>query len=346
MKDWNENRLNNELDALMNEMPEQDELEKKIEQYITRKVRRIVIRTVTAIACVLIVLLLIINPMMNAMYLNPYKLNGEPEHGGAEASTYLNVMRDYWETVQPYVEISTIDVEKKGFAKYEVEMSVNNHIGSQAIGAINVWCEVVRGKYVDIQDANRYLTHIMGRFDSCWYEEDESGELIRHSTTKEEYIEEFQELPASATIYLSISTETPKNVEELRKENFQLKWIEVYQPNVDFQGGLNMDLTSMVDAETDHRSVMSEEELIQAYVANLENLIAYPEIWKEFGLKSSYCIWPDGNHSLLKATYEDAKNLEILQSKNFCISGEKEDIIKYLQKTDVFSIHIDKITLT
>lgn len=345
MKDWNENMLNEELDALMKEMPKEDELEKKIEQYITRKVRKIVIRTVTAIVCVLIVLLLIINPMMNAMYLNPYKLNGEPEHVGAESSIYLNVMRDYWETVQPYVEISSIDVEKKGFARYELEMCVNNHIGSQNIGAGNVWCEVVRGKYVDIQDANLYLTHLMGRFDNSWYEENESGELVRHSTPKEKYIEEFQDLPASATIYLSISTETPQNVEELRAENIQLEWLEVYQPDVDFQGGLSMNLSSIVSVD-DRRGEMSEKELIQAYVSNLENLIAYPDIWKEFGLSSGNCVWPDGDHSILKATYEDAKNLETLQSKNYCISGERDEIIEYLEKTDVISIHVDEITLT
>lgn len=346
MREWNESRLNEELDTLMNEIPEQDELEKKIEQYISKKIRRIVVRTITVIVCILTVLLLIINPMMNEMYLNPYKLNGEPNHVGADTSIYLNVMRDYWETMQPYVEINSIDVHKKGFARYEVEMCVNNHIGPGLIGRSNVWCDVVRGKYVNIQDANRYLTHMMGRFENWWYEEDESGELIRHSNPKEEYIEEFQDLPASATIYLSIGAETPKNVEELRTEEVRLEWVEVYQPNVDFQGGLCMSMMSIVDAETDYRTYMSEKELIQAYVLNLENLIAYPNIWKSFGLQSGSYSYSDGNHNVLKATFEDAKKLESLQSKNYCISGERDEIIKYLKETDVISILVDEITLT
>ena len=39
MKEWDENKLDQELEALLNEIPEQDELEKRIEKYINRRIR-------------------------------------------------------------------------------------------------------------------------------------------------------------------------------------------------------------------------------------------------------------------------------------------------------------------
>ena len=46
MKDWNEKKLDEELNALMEEIPPQDDLEKKINQSINRRIRKIIITTV------------------------------------------------------------------------------------------------------------------------------------------------------------------------------------------------------------------------------------------------------------------------------------------------------------
>ena len=47
MKDWDEKKLDEELNALMEELPPQDDLEKKINQSINRRIRKIIITTVS-----------------------------------------------------------------------------------------------------------------------------------------------------------------------------------------------------------------------------------------------------------------------------------------------------------
>lgn len=327
MNEWNEEKLDRELELLVEEFPEQEEFERKIEQYIKKKIRAIVLRTLMWVACTIGILALIIHPAMSYMYMNPYKLNSEKP----EESVYLKVLRDYWETVTPYVEINSVDVKRKGFARYEVSMCVNDHIGPGVIGPANVWCKVVRGKYVDIQDSDGYLRQLMGRFDNGWYE-------------KAAYIDMFRELPASANIYLSIGAEAPKNVNTLREEEITLQWIEVYQPNVEYQGGLSMQLMSCVE-KTDHRNALSEEELIGAYVENLKNLIEHHDVWKSFELSSGSKIYVGNEINILKETYEDAQEMNNLQTKNYCISGKRDEVIEYLEKTDIYSILVDEITL-
>ncbi|MDD6441417.1 MAG: hypothetical protein PUG71_04790, partial [bacterium] len=60
----NESKLDQELEAIINGLPEQDELEKKIDQSINRKIRRTVYRTISIIVVVILVAFLIINPLM------------------------------------------------------------------------------------------------------------------------------------------------------------------------------------------------------------------------------------------------------------------------------------------
>lgn len=324
MKEWNERKLDKELETLAGAMPDQNELEKKIEKCINRKIRKTVLRTIAAITAIVLLLALIINPLMNAYYLNPYEL-----HKG-ESSVLLSVLRDYWETMQPYTEITSVDVEKKGFAEYELSMQVYNQIDHLTVGERNVKCEVKRGKYEDIEDSNAYLTHVMGRFACEW---NEKGEVI----------EDLKELPASSVIYLSIGLESPKSVDSLMRENMELNWIEIYQPNVEFQGGLSLVMSANIN-EDDVRREMSGEKLKKVYLSNLENLLKNQEVWKSLGIKSGSTVYLD--HMVLKDTYEDAKEIEILQTKNFCISGKRDEIVAYLEKEEVNSILVDEVKLT
>ena len=82
MKEWDENKLDQELEALLNEIPEQDELEKRIEKYINRRISRIVHKTLAMIVAVVILLLAIINPILKMSFINPNK------------DSYFDVMRD------------------------------------------------------------------------------------------------------------------------------------------------------------------------------------------------------------------------------------------------------------
>ena len=96
MSEWNESKLNQELEAIISGLPEQDELEKKIDQSINRRIRKTVYRTVSIIVVVILVAFLVINPLMNMIFFNPYKMNEAPEQ------KMLGVLRDYMETIQPY----------------------------------------------------------------------------------------------------------------------------------------------------------------------------------------------------------------------------------------------------
>ena len=45
MADWNEKMLDEELEAIMNDVPEQENLEKKINQIVNRRIRKVVLQT-------------------------------------------------------------------------------------------------------------------------------------------------------------------------------------------------------------------------------------------------------------------------------------------------------------
>ena len=91
--------LDKELEALMESMPDYGRLEKAIERSIKRKIKRIVYRTVAAVMAALLIVFLGVSPAMNAIYTNPAKLNEEPD------KTLQKVMRTYWETLEPYIEV-------------------------------------------------------------------------------------------------------------------------------------------------------------------------------------------------------------------------------------------------
>ena len=72
MNDWNEDRLDRELNAMMEAIPESEELEVKIMRSINRRIRKSVMRSLALVASIILVAVLIINPLLNAMYINPY----------------------------------------------------------------------------------------------------------------------------------------------------------------------------------------------------------------------------------------------------------------------------------
>ena len=79
MSEWNENRLNQELEAIMNDIPESDDLEKQINKCIDRRIKKTVIRTVVSILVIMVIAVFVINPVMNAMFFNPYEMNEDKE---------------------------------------------------------------------------------------------------------------------------------------------------------------------------------------------------------------------------------------------------------------------------
>ena len=72
-------------------------------------------------------------------------------------------------------------------------------------------------------------------------------------------------------------------------------------------------------------------------------MAANTPMWRQFELPSATTIFTNVN--LIKDTLEDAKELDQILTENYCIYGERDAIINYLENTDIISTHIEKITL-
>lgn len=315
-----EETLDQELELLMESMPEQEDFEKKIDRYIKKKIRNITIKTVCSMFIIIAVLFLMISPAMDQAYLNPKKLEKD--------GTFQAVLRDYYEITRPYIEMGTIHIEKKGFARYSLGLEVHDYMEKINVGLENVWVDVVLGKYKNWNDPQRLLLTRMGAF-----EYPSSKEDIDNLT------KELEKLPESAKISLAISEKEVRDVEELRKEKVDLDWLEVYHPNQpEFQGGLSLWRVQFFD-DSDDRENMTEEELLKVYVQNLKNLAEHPDIWRSLGLPYHTSFWPEGVEQM-KDCYEDAKTLEKLQTKAYYISGRRDEILEYLRKTSIESVSV------
>lgn len=319
-KGMQEEELDRELALLMEDVPEQDDFEKKVDKYIKKKIRKITVGTVLLIVLIVAALFLLISPAMNAAYLNPEKLQKE--------ETLLPVLRDYYETISPYIEVSSVDVKKKGVARYELALEVNHHLERHIFGLENVWVDISRGKYENWRDTERLLVTDLGKFT---YQSTESD--------VNQLLTELWELPESAEVSLEIWDKEVRDVEELLKEDVRLDWIEVYHPNQpEFQGGLSLERNQIIE-NSDDRETVTAEELLDIYVKQLKNLVEHSEIWEPLQLPYHTTIFSGGKEQM-KECYEDAKTLTKLQTKGYYVSGKRDEIISYLQKTSIESVSV------
>ena len=58
MSEWNEQKIDEELEALLNDMLEPDELEKRIDKSINKKIRKTVLHTLTGVTVILLFIIL------------------------------------------------------------------------------------------------------------------------------------------------------------------------------------------------------------------------------------------------------------------------------------------------
>ena len=109
MSEWNEQKIDEELMALLQDMADPDKLEKRIDQGIKKRIRKTVIHTLTVITVILMIAFLFVSPVMNHMFLNPYLMNQ------GERQPVFQILRDYCEIVYPYREVMGLEIKKKGF---------------------------------------------------------------------------------------------------------------------------------------------------------------------------------------------------------------------------------------
>jgi hypothetical protein len=92
---------------------------------------------------------------------------------------------------------------------------------------------------------------------------------------------------------------------------------------------------------------MTEAQLKETYLSHLKDLLDHMDIWNSLDLQSSkYVFSGQGKESALRECYEDAKQLDVLKAKNYCISGKRDEIVEYLEKTDISSILVDEVKLS
>lgn len=263
-----------------------------------------------------------INPILNAAFLNPMKLNADGQ------GVMYQTLKDYFEVTRPYAELCSLSVKGKGVAQYELQMQFVNRREPVHLGIANTWVDVEFNKYKDWKDVNRYSEYLMNRFDYALED-------------KEKLLQNISELPASAVVYLSIGEKDARPVSELIHENINAIWAQIDQPNVDFQGGIALQ-QSIVYEDIDFKD-MTEAQQKQLYLSKLSNLIENKKVWSSLAILSDNKQFYDID--VLSQCYDDAQNMERLMTKKYCISGKRDEILAYLQSREIQSLYVDEVKL-
>lgn len=326
MNQWTNDRIDQEMMQSIDDVPEgnnQDQsIEKRIESRMKKQIRKIVNKTLGVTLVIVFFLLAVINPILNAAFLNSMKLNADGQ------GVMYQTLKDYFEVTRPYAELCSLSVKGKGFAQYELQMQFVNRREPVHLGIANTWVDVEFNKYKDWKDVNRYSEYLMNRFDYALED-------------KEKLLQNISELPASAVVYLSIGEKDARPVSELIHENINAIWAQIDQPNVDFQGGIALQ-QSIVYEDIDFKD-MTEAQQKQLYLSKLSNLIENKKVWSSLAILSDNKQFYDID--VLSQCYDDAQNMERLMTKKYCISGKRDEILAYLQSREIQSLYVDEVKL-
>lgn len=307
-------------------IPEPSEL--NLEKMINKRIRNICLKTIGIVVLAVAVVFAGISPLMKAAFLNPVKMEKNDY-------AFMRYMRAYYEMRGPYVEVMGAEAEYKGFSKYEVSLGLASQMtGSKDSLQINRAFPVVltidKGKLTKVQDGAGALTFTMGRFACDW-------------NVKEEIIAEIEKLPESTYLSLSVGEKEPRPVKEHFEEDICAEWAEIYNPVSDFQGGMSLDMAGMWK-ETDDRKSLSEEELRQVFLDNLELLLTEPKLLRSLGIYSGSTEF--FTLEVVEKTRDYFRENKELLTKNYCLSGTKEQVLAYLEQHEFTSIKVDDVRLS
>lgn len=339
MREINEEKKNIDgrqeiIDDELNDMgmqPESD-FDAYIERAINSRIKKIAAKTCIIITAIVILIFFCISPLMNLCFANAAKLNE------GENSVLLKTMRAYYETVFPYYEVCGINVEKDGFGCYTLNMNVADHREKIYIGATDVIMEMKLGKLSVKSDPDGKATLMLGRFDE--------NNIITEGELEQLY-RDIEELPESAVIYASVSQKKAEDVDSVAEkagDKIELQWIQVYEAESDFQAGVSLNITAAF-GKRDMRGEMNGEEIKEVYTENLKILRENFDIWKNLGIYSNSSIYYTGDAGVIDGLISKAKDYDSIETKNFCISGSRDDILAYLaaQEAEWDNVQIDKV---
>lgn len=313
-------------------MDHEPDFDTYIKKTINNRIKKIAAKTCITIIAAVIVIFFCISPLMNLCFTNAAKLND------GEDSTLLKTMRAYYETLYPYYEVCGIDVEKDGFGCYTLNMNVTDHTGLQIIGTTDVVMEMKLGKMSVKSDPEGRATFTLGRFDQ--------NNKITQQELEQLYLD-IEALPESAVIYASVSQKEAEDMftlMEKTKDKVDLQWLQIYETESNFQAGVSLNL-SCAYSDQDRRDDMDADDIRRIYIKNLETLRDNFDIWKDLGLYSVSSVYNSDNTEIIDDLLSEAKEHDLLESKNYCISGSRDEVLIYLQawEAEWDNVQIDKV---
>ncbi|MCI9595793.1 MAG: hypothetical protein HFE75_00560 [Firmicutes bacterium] len=314
---------------------EQDlDFDQRLEKMIARKMRKIAIRTAVIVVLIIAVIFLGISPMMNLCYSNPIQMNVVDEN---KENDLCSVLDAYYQTTSPYVGIWGAEVKREGFSRYTLNLNLTN-CGKSAEATL----EMKRGRLSIINDSSQCMGVILGRF----YEEDTHDSLAEEQNGKE-LVEEMKKLPESAYLYLALSDKKPRDVSALldqTNDDLELQWIQVYQPENEFQAGIGTCPGIIGPDRGFTPEELTAERLKEEYLKNLKLLKDNQDVWKGLELYSENSVWSESeNDQLLQQAISAAEKSQTFQTKNYCISGTKKEVLAFLEKGAYHRIYVDDV---
>ena len=319
--------IETELEELT--MEQAPDLDQAIEKIIRKKMRKAALKTSIAVVLTAAVVLLGISPLTDLFYPNGVKLSeGNP-------SQLQSILRAYYETMYPYNEVLGVTAEREGFGSYTLYVNMADHREPITVGSTDVTMKLTRGKLSVSEDSKGLTVFSMGRFS-----ENEVG-----AAENEEILSEIRLLPETSSLYLSISAKQARDVEDLmeqQSDDLRLEWIQVYQPECsEFQAGIRMHLCGAFD-DFDRRQELTAAELKEVYIQNLQTLKEHFDIWKNMGMYTGSTMWIPRT-DLLDQLITAAESTDSFKTKNYCISGTKSEILRYLDSIDYIQLEVDKV---
>lgn len=305
--------------------PTEEEL-RALEKLIRRRVRNICLKTLLAVVICAALVFGLINPLAKLTALNPISM----EEDDGDFTTYLNA---YYGTMQPYVRVTGTDITDTGFGTYDAALYVvgPKNLKAYVGGYTDVHLTIRLGEAEVTSDPTGKLTKYLGRFDS---------DLMDRT----DLLAELEKLPSSAYIRLSVGTNTPRTLEELRALPAEVAWAQIYDPDVEYQGGVNLAPAALFGDETNPRD-LSGPEIVQYYADNLELLLTQPKLLTSLGIVDA-----DSGIYLITSVVEEAlasaREMEDFRSRNFCVQGSRDEILAFIDQAEPASLHVDHIFLT
>ena len=329
------------------------EFEKKISRAIDRRIRTICLKTLAVVAACCL-LLLGISPVMSALFPSPgHVVRGQD----IDIYTYLDA---YYETTRPYVELAIPSrdtgfgrdnylVRPKGFGCYEIDIDLADprKDGWVHVGDVDAAATLRFGKFALIPgNAGNELDSLC-----TWF----SG----HGNTPEEVRELIADYPKASGGYFNVTLSAPVEISSLRNEKGNVLWAEVYNNETgDFRGGLRLyDRTN--NGELPWRQKLSDEELKERFLKNLDTVLAAPKLLGQLGLTIEIQEMEDvenyagggwdiqGDAAPYFEAVRDAVSRQEgpLMTERIAVGGTQEELLAFLERGDIEKVSIESYYL-